>query len=85
MKNTGIVRKLDELGRITLPIELRRVLDLGEKDPVEIFTDDDRIVLQKYHETKCSCGATEKLVEVDGRYYCPECAQKIARKAGLLI
>jgi transcriptional pleiotropic regulator of transition state genes len=47
MKSTGIVRKLDELGRITLPIELRRNLDVNERDPLEIFVDDDKIILKK--------------------------------------
>ena len=47
MKSTGIVRKLDELGRITLPIELRRTLNISERDPLEIFVDDERIILKK--------------------------------------
>ena len=48
MKATGIVRKVDELGRIVLPIELRRTLDIEIKDPVEIFVDEDFIILRKY-------------------------------------
>ncbi|HLQ71150.1 MAG TPA: AbrB/MazE/SpoVT family DNA-binding domain-containing protein [Bacillota bacterium] len=48
MKSTGIVRKVDELGRVVLPIELRRTLDIHEKDPMEIFMDDDKIILTKY-------------------------------------
>ena len=48
MKSTGIVRRLDELGRITLPIELRRNFDVNERDPLEIFVDDDKIILKKY-------------------------------------
>jgi len=48
MKSTGIVRKVDELGRIVIPMELRRTLDIAEKDPLEIYTDGDRIVLRKY-------------------------------------
>lgn len=48
MKSTGIVRKVDELGRIVLPIELRRVLAIAEKDPIEIFVEDDKIILKKY-------------------------------------
>lgn len=46
MKSTGIVRRLDELGRITLPIELRRNFDVNERDPLEIFVDDDKIILK---------------------------------------
>ena len=49
MKSTGIVRRLDELGRITLPIELRRNSDVNERDPLEIFVDDDKIILKKYN------------------------------------
>ncbi|MBO8157653.1 MAG: AbrB/MazE/SpoVT family DNA-binding domain-containing protein [Bacillaceae bacterium] len=48
MKSTGIVRKVDELGRVVIPIELRRTLDIKEKDALEIYVDDDRIVLKKY-------------------------------------
>ncbi|SDJ72159.1 AbrB/MazE/SpoVT family DNA-binding domain-containing protein [Salimicrobium halophilum] len=48
MKSTGIVRKVDELGRVVIPIELRRTLDINEKDALEIYVDDDRIVLKKY-------------------------------------
>ncbi|WP_323703428.1 AbrB/MazE/SpoVT family DNA-binding domain-containing protein [Mammaliicoccus sp. Dog046] len=48
MKSTGIVRKVDELGRVVIPIELRRILDIAEKDALEIYTDDDKIILKKY-------------------------------------
>ncbi|KYD32372.1 AbrB/MazE/SpoVT family DNA-binding domain-containing protein [Geobacillus sp. NFOSA3] len=48
MKSTGIVRKVDELGRVVIPIELRRTLDIAEKDALEIYVDDDRIILKKY-------------------------------------
>ncbi|HHY75082.1 MAG TPA: AbrB/MazE/SpoVT family DNA-binding domain-containing protein [Bacillus bacterium] len=48
MKSTGIVRKVDELGRVVIPIELRRTLGIAEKDALEIYVDDDRIVLKKY-------------------------------------
>jgi AbrB family transcriptional regulator, transcriptional pleiotropic regulator of transition state genes len=54
MRSTGIVRKVDELGRVVLPIELRRVLNINEKDPVEIFVDEEMIILQKYkNEAAC--------------------------------
>ena len=48
MKSTGVVRKVDELGRIVLPIELRKILDIKQHDPIEIFMDNDKIILQKY-------------------------------------
>ena len=50
MKSTGIVRRLDELGRITLPIELRRTMDATERDPLEIYVEENRIILQKYEQ-----------------------------------
>lgn len=51
MKSTGIVRKVDELGRVVIPIELRRTLDIAEKDSLEIYVDNDRIILKKYKPT----------------------------------
>ena len=49
MKSTGVVRKLDDLGRIVIPIELRRTMDIGLRDTLEIFVEDDKIILKKYH------------------------------------
>lgn len=57
MKSTGIVRKIDELGRVVLPIELRRVLDINIKDPIEVYTDDEKIVLKKYKPSR-ACQVT---------------------------
>ncbi|WP_102029481.1 AbrB/MazE/SpoVT family DNA-binding domain-containing protein [Salirhabdus sp. Marseille-P4669] len=57
MKSTGIVRKVDELGRVVIPIELRRTLDINEKDSLEIYVDDDRIVLKKY-KPNMTCAIT---------------------------
>ena len=61
MKSTGIVRKVDELGRIVLPIELRRTFDLNEKDAIEIYTDDDTIILKKFQRTCVFCNSPEDL------------------------
>ena len=58
MKSTGIVRRVDELGRIVLPIELRRILDIGEKDALEIFVEGSTIVLKKYRPTCVFCDNT---------------------------
>ena len=80
MKATGIVRRLDELGRITLPIELRRVLNIGEKDPVEIFSEENRIVLQKYEGDKpvCShCGSDKELRQLGTSHICRKCADTV--------
>lgn len=69
MKSTGIVRKLDELGRITLPIELRRNFDVNERDPLEIFVDDDKIILKKYNPTDIFTGEMDDLVEYKGKKF----------------
>lgn len=80
MKSTGIVRKLDELGRIVLPIELRRTLDLAEKDAVEIYVEGDSIILRKYQPNCLFCGETKHLAEYKGRQICQKCAQSISDK-----
>lgn len=71
MKSTGIVRKVDELGRVVIPKELRRVLDINEKDPMEIYVEDDKIILKKY-KPNMACFVTgevseNNLVLLDGR------------------
>ena len=52
MQSTGIVRKLDSLGRITLPMELRKSFDIGEREPLEIFTEEDKIIIKKYNPSR---------------------------------
>ncbi len=79
MKATGIVRKVDELGRIVLPIELRRTLDIEVRDPLEIYLDGDRIILQKYENACIFCGSTRGLSNYRGKNICQECAGKIQK------
>ena len=79
MKSTGIVRKVDELGRIVLPIELRRVLDIAEKDELEIFMENDRIILQKFEHSCVFCAATQSLVTYKGKNVCPTCIRNMAK------
>ncbi len=78
MKSTGIVRKVDELGRIVLPIEMRRTLGIGEKDGLEIFAEGDSVVLRKHQETCVFCGEGRNVVEYMGRRICRQCLQKLA-------
>lgn len=71
MKSTGIVRKVDELGRVVIPIELRRTLGIAEKDSLEIYVDDDRIILKKY-KPNMTCQVTGEVSDdnislADGR------------------
>ena len=73
MKSTGIVRKVDELGRVVLPIELRRTLNISYKDSLEIFTDNNMVVLRKYEPSCIFCGSATNVVNNKGRNICPEC------------
>ena len=83
MKSTGIVRKLDELGRITLPIELRRNLDVNERDPLEIFVDDDKIILKKYNPSDIFTGEMDDLVEYKGKKVSKASILELCRLAGI--
>lgn len=77
MKSTGVVRKVDELGRIVLPSEIRKILDINPKDAVEFFMDGDRIVIQKYQPSCIFCNNTENVVFFNGKLICSACANKI--------
>ena len=77
MKSTGVVRRVDELGRIVLPIEIRKTLDIQQKDSIEIFTDEDRIVLQKYQPSCLFCGNMEDIVYFNGKRICARCIAKV--------
>jgi len=78
MKSTGIVRKVDELGRIVLPIELRRTLDIAERDELEIYLDDDKVILKKYEPSCIFCGSSCGLVSYHGRNVCLECIENMS-------
>jgi transcriptional pleiotropic regulator of transition state genes len=82
MKSTGIVRKVDELGRVVIPIELRRTLNIAEKDALEIYTDEDRIILRKY-EPSCACtfcGNTDNIINFRGRNICQSCLNELHKE-----
>ena len=84
MKTTGVIRKLDELGRITLPIELRRSLNLDVKDALEITVQDDCIIL-KAANTDIFTGGTEDLVEYEGKKVSKASILALAKLAGLKL
>lgn len=77
MKATGIVRKLDNLGRIVIPIELRRTFNIDIKDSLEIFVDSNTIILKKYEPTCTFCGESKDLFTFEGKNICSDCAKKI--------
>ena len=77
MKATGIIRKVDDLGRIVLPIELRRMLDIAERDELEIYMENDQIILRKYEPACLFCGSDRKLVSHNGKNVCRNCIRKL--------
>jgi transcriptional pleiotropic regulator of transition state genes len=81
MKATGIVRKIDELGRVVLPVELRRTMDIKEKDALAIYIDEESIILKKYNPVCVFCGEAKNVTDYKGKNICPACKADI--KAGL--
>lgn len=77
MKATGIVRRLDQLGRIVIPKEIRTVFDLKEADPVEIFVDGTDIILKKYQPACVFCNEATDVVQFNGKNVCKKCLAKI--------
>ena len=80
MKSTGIVRKVDELGRIVLPIEMRRTLDIAEKDALEIYVEGDSIILRKYQPACIFCDNMKNVISFQGKNICSDCLEKIKAK-----
>ena len=79
MKSTGIVRKVDELGRIVLPIELRRTLDIAEKDPLEICVSEDSIILKKYQPSCVFCDSAKNITNYKGKNVCAACIKALTQ------
>ena len=95
MKATGIIRRIDELGRLVLPVELRRILDIksckekgssnkSDSDAVEIFVDGEEIILKKYNPGCHCCGNMDNLVEVMGLKICNECLEEFNKAIKLI-
>ncbi|MBE6703127.1 MAG: AbrB/MazE/SpoVT family DNA-binding domain-containing protein [Ruminococcaceae bacterium] len=76
MKSTS-ARPVDELGRIVLPITVRRAFDIKEKDILEIFAQGDCIIMKKVQNTCCFCDNTENMIEFSGKYICPQCLEQL--------
>lgn len=77
LKSTGIVRKVDELGRVVIPIELRRTLGIQEKDALEIYVDGERIVLKKYEPACIFCGSADHVSNFKGKIICADCMKEM--------
>ena len=80
MKSTGIVRKVDELGRIVLPIELRRTLDIAEKDALEIYVDGSSVILKKYRPNCMFCDGSKDVQSFKGKNICAKCIQELKKE-----
>ena len=77
MKSTGVVRKLDNLGRIVIPIELRKTMDIAIKDTLEIFTEGDQIILKKYHPACIFCNDARDVISYKGKLVCRRCLAEL--------
>ncbi|MBR3249934.1 MAG: AbrB/MazE/SpoVT family DNA-binding domain-containing protein [Clostridia bacterium] len=77
MKSTGIVRRVDELGRVVIPIEIRNKFDIKEKDPIEIYVDGSSIILKKFEPNCVFCGNSKNLVEYNDKLVCNKCIKKL--------
>lgn len=80
MKSTGVVRKVDELGRIVIPIELRRTMGIEEKDALEIYVDSDKIILKKYEPACIFCQNAEEVVNFKGKNMCKACLTELVKR-----
>ena len=80
MHDTGIVRRVDDLGRIVIPMELRRTLGISVKDPMAIFVEGDRIILQKHRDACALCGETQdEMTAIKGRSLCSACVETVKK------
>lgn len=77
MKSTGIIRRMDELGRVVIPIEIRNQFDIVEKDPIEIYVEGSTIVLKKFEPNCIFCGSTDNLLTYNDKLVCGKCSKKI--------
>ena len=77
MKATGIVRRIDELGRVVIPKEIRNKFDIFERDQIEIFVDGSSIILKKFEPNCIFCGNTENLLKYKDKMVCEKCSKEI--------
>ena len=77
MKSTGIVRKIDELGRIVLPIEIRNTMSIKNRDAIEIFVDEDKIILKKYEPSCIFCNNADNVTYFKGKLICADCLETL--------
>ncbi len=81
MTSTGIVRRIDSVGRFVLPIELRRTLEIADNDSLEVFIEDNTIILKKYQPACIFCGNARNVNNYKGKNICTACLQELKEKA----
>ena len=81
MKSTGVVRRVDDLGRIVIPIELRRTLDIDIKDALEIYTEGELIILKKYEPACIFCGDARDVINYKGKNICNGCLKELKKES----
>lgn len=81
VKSAGIVRRVDEIGRLVLPVGLRQTLDIKDNDSLEILTDKDHIILRKFKPACLFCGTSEEIRQFKGKNVCSKCLQSMGQKA----
>ncbi|HIG0358902.1 MAG: AbrB/MazE/SpoVT family DNA-binding domain-containing protein [Clostridium sp.] len=79
MKSTGVVRKMDQLGRIVIPMELRRTLNIEEGDGLEIYTEGEQIILKKYAPACIFCGEAKEVINFKGKNICRICLKELGK------
>lgn len=79
MKSTGIIRRVDELGRVVIPIEIRNQFNIVEKDPIEIYVEGSSIILKKFEPNCIFCGNTKNLLNYHDKLICKNCSKKIGQ------
>ena len=79
MKSTGIIRRVDELGRVVIPIEIRNQFNIAEKDPIEIYVEGSSIILKKFEPNCIFCGSTKNLLNYNDKLVCKNCSKKIGQ------
>lgn len=79
MKSTGVVRRIDGLGRLVIPKEIRRIFDINKHQGLEIFVDGQSIVINKFYEKCAFCGGVDRLAAFESKLLCCECVSRIAQ------
>lgn len=77
MNATGVLRKIDGLGRIVIPMEIRNKLDISQNDPLEIHVEGSQIVIKRYEPDCTFCGSSKNVVEYKGKNICDKCLNEL--------